>query len=355
MAEKQKLTAAQRAAIFNASTRQTKRMLPSVSASTDNTSLQFNLPKTNFLSKLFVQVKGKIKLTGTASTLTLDDFDIYKIVRDISLNFNNGFKPFRIDGRSLALYNYDRLNPGVLRAKETDDGLCKGKKFTSSTSGTEGDFNFLLEMPLTLNEANPTGLYLLQNNETNVTVTIDVNNVNQVFSGQTMTGITASLTKFEVSPMLEMFTVPSVTEGFPDITVIKLVSSATEAITGSGEHIVKLPVGTIYRKLLLHFQNEDGTAMSMDKITSNIALCFNQADTPYEISPDMFNLMNKSDFGTSLPDGLFIFDFSKQNIPNTNSTRDFIDTEKMTEFWIKFSTSSGGKITYISECLSRLS
>lgn len=354
MADKQKLTAAQRAAIWAQATRQSKVMSPVVMTNTDNTSIQFALPKTGFLSKIALEVKGSIKLTGTEGDKILNDYDIYKIIRDVSLNFNNGFKPFRIDGRSLAFYNSLRLNSDILKATEDGKYLCKGKKFTSSTAGTENTFSFLLEMPLTLNESNPTGIYLLQNNETNVVVTIDVNNVNNVFSSVTMTGVTPMITKLEVSPMIETFSIPSIPEGFPDISVLKLVSSSNEAIVGSGEHVVKLPVGTIYRKLILYFENEDGTPMEQSKLTSNIGLYFNQTDNPYNISPSMFRLQNISDYGTAMPDGCYIFDFSKQNIPNTNSTRDFIDTEKMTEFWVKFNTSASGKITYIPENLARL-
>ena len=56
-----------------------------------------------------------------------------------------------------------------------------------------------------------------------------------------------------------------------------------------------------------------------------------------------------------LPKGVYIFDFSSGgNITNYGGTRDYIDTEKLTEFWIRTTTTTTGSVKVVSECLARL-
>ena len=55
------------------------------------------------------------------------------------------------------------------------------------------------------------------------------------------------------------------------------------------------------------------------------------------------------------PKGVYIFDFSSGgNITNYGGTRDYIDTEKLTEFWIRTTTTTTGSVKVVSECLARL-
>ena len=94
--------------------------------------------------------------------------------------------------------------------------------------------------------------------------------------------------------------------------------------------------------------------MSNEEI-GNIEIVFNQADVNYNISPDMLRAINTKDLGFELPKGVYIFDFSSGgNITNYGGTRDYIDTEKLTEFWIRTTTTATGSVKVVSECLARL-
>ena len=74
---------------------------------------------------------------------------------------------------------------------------------------------------------------------------------------------------------------------FPDISILKLIAGRNDVFNGGGAATVKLPVGTIYRKLILQFENEDGSPMVDDDFAGNIELVFNQADIPYSIKPTL--------------------------------------------------------------------
>jgi hypothetical protein len=159
--------------------------------------------------------------------------------------------------------------------------------------------------------------------------------------------------EMNITPMVETFSIPPIPQAFPDISILKLVSAKRDLYSG-GVSTVRLPVGTIYRKLVLQFENEDGSPVLDEDFSGNLELVFNQADIPYSIKPSILSSLNHKQFGRILPDGVFVFDMSYQGVPNLGNSRDYIDTERLTEFWVRFSTPNAGHVSVISETLSRL-
>ena len=128
---------------------------------------------------------------------------------------------------------------------------------------------------------------------------------------------------------------------------------ATEEFDGM--QIVKLTTGTIYRKILFRLLDENGAPMTLNDLTGNIELVFNQADVNYSITGEMLRLRNQYMQGYQLPDGMFMFDFSNNGTgANMAGTRDYIDSANLTEFWLRFNTSKKGKCEIVTECLTRL-
>lgn len=346
------LTAAQRAAYFNASTRENIHTMGKQTVTEALGNMTFTFPKARLLSKVYLDVTATIKVTGSAGKIAdLPDMLPYKVLKRVGVSLNNGFDPFVISGEKLAMLNLIQMHPEMVMpaAKGTN---CTFDGLTASTSGTSNTFKFCLEVPMTINEASNTGLILLQNAETMVQLSIDTAAPADIL---VKSGYTIEIEKVEVAPTLVSFTIPSVEQAFPDLSVLKLVSAKTESFVGSGENIVKLNVGTIYRKLILFITDEDGKPFEDEDITSNIQMLFNQADTPYNIAPRMLRYINATHLGMTMPKGVYMFDFSTQGqMANVGGTRDLIDTERLQEFWVKFSSTKGGKITVISENLTRL-
>ena len=348
------LTAQQRASLFTQSTRQNLQMLPQQTTANGATTLQFTLPKTRLLSKIMFDVECSVNLKhATETTITNDVFAPFMLLRRVSLDLNNGFQPFVIGGRELGIYNMMRINPNVVIPQATDsNGMNYFPPMVVSSGGTNNTFKFTCELPITLNDRDAIGLILLQNDSTNVTLTVDIANAGDIFDNQS--GYTVALNSVKINPCIETFSLPAMNEAFPDLSVIKLVNSRTDKFAGGGQNIIKLNTGTVYRKLLFYIMDENGDSVDDTFITSNIELVFNQADINYSIRAENLRHLNQSQFGYPLPKGVFAFDFAYQGIPNLGGTRDYIDTEKLTEFWLRFNTSNGGKISVISECLARL-
>ena len=352
----EQITAQQRAQLFAMSTRQNLQMLAKQTANTGASTLQFNLPKARLLAKTIVHFKGKVNVKhDTSPNIPTTPFTIYKAIRRISLDLNNGFSPFVCTGEELALYNMLDKNGSLMYTPGTIRGpIQSSDKFTASSTGRDNNVDFYLELPVTINPRDPIGLILLQNSETNVDLTVDTCNGIEMFDDTDTTGFTIELKNVEVSVCVETFSIPSNTNAYPDLSVIKLVNGRTDALASAGQQVIKMSTGTIYRKIILYFEKADGTPMDNADI-GNIEIVFNQADVNYNISPDMLRAINTKDLGFELPKGVYIFDFSSGgNITNYGGTRDYIDTEKLTEFWIRTTTTTTGSVKVVSECLARL-
>ncbi|MBT2718072.1 cytoplasmic protein [Bacillus sp. ISL-57] len=348
----QQLSAQQRAILFGQATRQTLQTMPTQQVTSENSSVQFVLPKTRLLSKIMLEVEAVATLkAASAVNIAKDVFSPYQILRRVSLDLNNGFSPFIVPGRDLLLYNTDRLNPDVLFSNTNARGMNYVEN-AATVAGQDQKIKFMVELPITLNDRDPVGLILLQNPETQVTLTLDIETLAKAYKPKA--GETVTFKSMQVTPVLETFTIPPSADATPDISVLKLVQSKADIFAGNGQNVVKLNVGTIYRKLVLYLEDNDGVPLKDTDFSGQLELVFNQADIPISIKPSVLSARNASQLGYALPDGVFIFDFSNQGLPNMGGSRDYVDTERLTEFWLRFSTNKSGKVTAISETLSRL-
>lgn len=347
------LTAQQRAQLFAMQTRQNMQMLAKETVSTTPNTVQFQLPKARLLAGALVRIKGKVNMKHASKTsYALDTFTLSKAVRRISLDLNNGFQPFVLSGVEAMMYNLVDIHPAIMAVSENND-YVQGKAFTASASGTDNDFAFTVDLPCTTNRRDPIGLILLQNDQTNVTISVDLGTGAEMFDGET--GLTAELKDVSVSVELETFSIPANANAFPDLSVLKLCNGRKDSMPSAGQQIIKLTTGTIYRKIMFRVLDESGAPMTVDDITSNIELVFNQADVNYSVSAEMLRLINIRQLGYALPNGMFVFDFSNSGgWTNLGGTRDYIDSANLTEFWLRFNTTKKGKVEIVTETLTRL-
>lgn len=347
-----KLTAQQRAQLFGASTRQHFQMLGMQQVSGGAQTVSFRVPKARIMQGVKLYVEGKMKLThASATTRNVGNLDVYKCIRRLSIDFNNGFMPVVCSGEEMALVNMLYPNPEMVKRGSGATLATAPENWTVSADGADNDFSFMLDVPLTINYRDPVGLVLAQNAETNIDISIDI--ANAVSMVDNASGYTADFTSLKITPMVASFSVPSDSRAFPDMSVLKIVDSRTETFT-AGQSYIKLPTGMIYRKLIFKFEDTSGTPLTVDQITSNIELVLNTADVPYSVSPKMLKAINTMQAGTEFPAGVYYFSFDFQGINGYGGSRDYIDAERITEFAIRFNAACAGKLTIVSEKLSRL-
>lgn len=350
--QQQQLSAQERASLFMKSTRQNYQMLPKQKVVSEDSTIEFTLPKVRLLSKIILEIDATVTLSSAAASIPQNRFGPYNVLRRVSLDLNNGFSPFVLNGEELLLYQQ------VTNHSEIYDPSSNPKANTyienvASVDGTENRIKFTVELQNTLNDRDPVGLILLQSNTTNVTLSVDVGKMANAFNLNEGNGDTVTFRDMSISAVLESYSIPPIPSAFPDISILKQVNAKRDLFS-SGVGTMKMPVGTIYRKMILKFEREDGTPMTDEDFNGNMELVFNQADIPYSIKPSLLSALNHKQFGRVLPDGIYIFDMSYQGITNYGNSRDYIDTERLSEFWVRFSTEHNCRVSVISETLSRL-
>ena len=353
MVNNQKISPAQRAMRFAEMTRKYEQMLPSQNFA-ENTSLQWQLPKARFLSKITLIVKGTFKLThANKTTYTASNFDKHNLLKRLRLSINNGFNPFDISGNMLSLYN--KINKF---SKPSADNFSLDVRTTAnsvSSGGATNTVSMVLELPITINERDPIGLILLQNEQSIVTLNIDTGAITDIM---TDTDITSSALSVTITPVIETFSIPAIPDAIPDYSIVKLVNEQSEQIVNTNEMTVKLPVGLTYRKFMLYLASDSIYTAIEHSYISYFKLQFNQADTPIYIPADYVAYKNKMDYDGALPVGAYAFDLSAQGIANLGGGRDYIDTERLTEAWLSIGFNSlGGSTNYVyltSEKLAKL-
>ena len=337
------LTASQRAQLFAMSTRQNMHMLARETANTVPATVQFRLPKSRLLSALKVKVKMIASLKGVDQTFDVPKCALARIVRRVALDLNNGFSPFVVSGEELHYYNLASVHGNV-----HDEQM----ELKSTVAGTQNhlEFNFTLEN--TLNGRDPVGLILLQNDQTNVNLSLDFGNAGDLLEYD---GLTITMSDIKVDVATVTYSIPANANAYPDLSVLKLVNGRSDSMPTTGQQIIKLATGTIYRKILFGLFDEDGAPMEPEDINGNFELVFNQADVNYSISAEFLRDMNTELLGYELPKGVYLFDFSNAgSFTGLGGTRDYIDTANLSEFWLRFNSGKRGKVDIVTECLSRL-
>lgn len=350
MANQSKSTPAQAAQLFGQMTRQNWQMLPAI-AGAESSTVTFNIPKVRLTSRIRVMFEATVTVThASATTYTAGAMSPFTFIRKANIDMNNGFAPFNVTGGQLYLYSLMRDNAAILTPATSGRGkVVQG--LTASSGGTANTVRFVFDLPLTLNDRDPVGLVLSQNQETTITVSLDIDTVAHLFSSTS--GYTIVASSIVLTPMVETFSIPATQDAFPDISVLKLVQAAKQTVSGSGLQTFKFPVGTTYRKFAFYLEDSSG-GVTDASITSDIELIFNQADRPYKINPKILAAINHEQFGTTLPAGVFAFDFSYQGLSNYGGARDYIDTERLTEMWLNVNAAAAGTLTVVYETLSRL-
>jgi hypothetical protein len=352
MADKSKVTAAQRAALFSQATRQYMQTLPSMTF-TEGQPVSQVLPKTRFLSKIFLLVKGTFKAKhASKTTFTKSNFDKYNLLKNVYISINNGFMPYKISGPMLSLYNKINNYKNVALADNYDTDLLEN---VVSADGASDKVQFILELPQTINDRDTIGLILLQNDATVVNIGADLGAVKDVM---TDTDIEISDININITPIIVSYSVPAIPDAVPDYSILKIVNQETQNVVSAGEMIIKLPTQLTYRKMFIYVAT-DGKFTAMDhSLIKNFQIVFNQADTPYNIPADLVAYQNKVDYQGSLPAGCYAFDFSAQGIANMGGSRDYIDTERLSEFWLKITfgdiTGNSNYVHIVRENLARL-
>ena len=343
----------QQLAYFNDNTNLYKVQVDS-QAGSENGTIKFKYDDTKLLAKSYLLVEATLTAThANSSTYTPHEDGPFNFIKRLSLMSHLGFRSFDVSGKMLKLMNFANLGDTKMTTGTTSTSrkrIIQG--LSASSGGTANKVKFLVELPNVVNDRDLAGLILLQNKKVNIQLELQLGTVSDLAPASS--GYTFALSAITVSLYADLFNIPENLEMYPMdlIRVVKLCHEQQYQVI-NGENTIKLTTGNTFRKIFMQFQTSSDVR-SADSTLGDFYLIVGGTNYKYRISPYMLAEQNQKD-GYDLPYGTFALDFSSgQGLMNLSGRRDYINTDELTELWIRFTSSATGNLLLGTETLTTL-
>lgn len=292
---------------------------------------------------------------ATLETYTPERFAPYGLLNRIHLQLDNNFTPYDISGITAYLLQLASLNPSVWTPNSSTS--TRTSNLLGLVSDTDGGGNennivqFVVRLPLTLNERDLNGILVTQNKKTNCKITLDV--------GTALAGILASASGFStddflgtVTPIVITYEIPQPDEAKPDWRQIKLTHEEQFTIASAGTTNLLLDAKGMVRRIFIDLH--DGTDGFADSEVSNFIIKENVTNRPWEINAKGLMIMNQELYGQAMPKGVWVIDAASQGVPNYGNHRDWFDTNNLTTFHLAITSTNTGTAKITTESLVQL-
>ena len=292
---------------FVTSTRRKMIPLPQLTQASGNP-VQWDVPKTGILGGVFLSVSA----TLAGIPVTPDPLGAQKIVKKVRLIANSGIDLINISGTT---YN------SMLR-HYTDTYLDPVPQSQATSALAAGTFNLDMYLPVSINRRDPIGLFMLQNEQTLLTLVVEFEAVgNLAASGFTTLSYT-------IQPWLEVYTVPVDPKDWPDFSVVHQIIEDSRPVSGAGDYEYYWPRGNTYLQVL----HGAGLAQSGSDNWTRARLRINQSDFLVDMLPGTANIEYGLSHGTTRMLGLVPFDLmGTSSLGMLGSSRDMLYSAAVTD------------------------
>lgn len=237
------------------------------------------LPKTGLLARVFLALRGTV--AGTLTTPNALGFS--SIISRMRIQANSGIDIFNVSG---AGYHY------LLRNSLESEYIDPVGQSTATTAVTATTWNLDAVIPIALNMRDPTGLIMLQNEQTIVNLFID-----WLADASVATGATVALTVGDA--FLEVFTVPPDPKDWPPLNVIHQCLEDQQQIAASGDFPYYWPRGNTY----VGVYHGAGIGAAGSDLFTRFAVRVNQSDYLQSTPVDFLDLEYRLMKGRARPAG----------------------------------------------------
>lgn len=248
---------------FANATRRIIKPMPAQTKSSSGQTLTFQLPPANILARIWLIITGTV--SGSLSNPNANG--MASIVRRVRVTANSGQD----------LHNYSGF--GYHYAIRQFSGLYRdpfpGSNARSAVTATTFDVSMLLDFQV--NQRDEIGFIMLQNRQTVLNLTVDFE-----ADATVATGATVAAT---VTPVLEMFTVPTDDKDLPNFGTVLMVLEDQQTVGGAMDYVYTWQRGGTY--LSLH--HLAGAAQSPADSWSRAQVRSNQAFTIADYTPAMLS------------------------------------------------------------------
>lgn len=216
---------------FEDKTRLYRATLPTLTKPASGGLTTLALPKSGLLARLYLLITGSV--AGTLSSPNA--LGMSSIVRQVRLTANSGLDIFNVSG------------PGYHYLLRNQHGIYfdpfPASNGRSAVTATAFDVSMLIEAQV--NQNDPIGLIMLQNERTQLTLQIQWEADATVATGATVTG--------SCVPIMEYFAVPVDEADWPPITVAHTHIEEQISVPASGDFTYNWPRGNTYLQMLHGF------------------------------------------------------------------------------------------------------
>lgn len=266
-------------------------LIPSGSTPAAATTYNLQLPKTGFLAYIYLSVRGS--LAGTLSGPNALGFA--SVERRLRLTANSGVDLINISGAGYHYLLSECLESEYFQAQGQDNG----RTAVSATT-----FTLDMVLPIMINQRDPIGLLLLQNEQSILTLSMDVEAPTTLATGATYGTLTAI-------PYLQLFTVPPDPRSWPRLDLVHSIIEEQQSITGTGDQTYNLPRGNVYLQLLqgLGIAATGTDSWSTTQGTVVYKWRVNQSDYIVQSSTDYMDMLHRYYRGRARPlGGIYVID-----------------------------------------------
>lgn len=281
----------------------------------------YTLPKTGLLARLYLALRGSVAGTLTAPNA----LGMASIISRVRVVANSGLDLFNVSG---AGYQY------LLRNGLESEYIDPVSQSTGTVAVTATTFNLDMVIPIAVNMRDPSGLIMLQNEQTIVNLYID-----WLADASVATGATVTLTTGDL--FMEVFTVPPDPADWPNINIVHQCLEDQQAVAAAGDFPYVWPRGNTYLQV---FHGFGIGAAGADNFTK-VALRVNQSDYLQSTAPDYLDVEYRLTRGRARPLGGIFFDFAASSGLGCYAlARDLVNSALVTDLASVITTTGAGTL-----------
>lgn len=314
--------------MFDQATRRIIKPMPAQTKTASGQSLTFQIPPANMLARIWLLITGSV--SGSLSAPNANG--MASIVRRVRVTANSGQDLWNVSGYG---YHY-----GIRQFSSLYRDPFPSSNARSAVTATTFDVSMLLDFQV--NQRDPLGFIMLQNRQTVLTLTVDFE-----ADATVATGATVAAT---VTPVLEMFTVPTNDKDIPPLGTVLMVLEDQQTVGGAMDYVYTWQRGGTY--LSLH--HLAGAAVSAADSWSQALVRSNQAFVIAQYTPAMLS----AEFAYNHPGGMtrnlghIPLDFlASSGLNGFGTARDLINSAALTNIETVITTTGALTLTSVRKQL----
>ena len=293
---------------FDAVTRRKEIPLPSMARPTGGGTTQQQLSKAGILAGLFLRITGTIGgVVGTVNALGMSS-----IIRRVRLTANSGVDLINISGPG-----YHWLLRDSLETELIDVGTHTNGRSAVTATGAVLD----MYLPIAVNMKDTVGMFMLQNEQSILTLTVDWE------SDATVTS-TGTFSNFSCTPYMIAFTVPSDPRSWPSFRRVHQILEDTAPVTGTTPNTYAWQRGGT----ILQMIHGLGFGVSGTDAWTRFQWRVQQSDYILDFGTDLAIMQWSQLKGRTRPAGVIPIDLmATSGLGNYGKARDLFNTNKVTD------------------------